>query len=456
MTKNFRSSWIVLTLVWLAFLLWQFFSWRHERGLIEETVHQQAQSVASALTGGIRSHRRLGRFVQFQLSVILDALASTPDVLAVEILNAERETLVGAGEVERLHSDEPLIPGGSWQPSGYRLVERVTIEPSTAAEPGDSFGPGLGGFRQGRGGFWAERVEDENESFDLLRREGGQIVAVLLLDRTRADALQTGAIWSHCITSVAGGLVLLGLGLALRGNLKLIAERNRSELLRLEAQHYRDMGQSAAGLAHETRNPLGTIRGWAERLASTDNDSETRKRQASLLVEECDRVTARINEFLTFTKPYQPKPECVDFRDLIAELAMLLEPDLESKSLNLVCSNNATSTWIRADRELLRQALFNLVQNAIHASPNGRDVEIRQVSAANGKCRIEVADRGSGVTADQAPSLFTPYFTTRSLGTGLGLAIVRKIAVTQGWSATYRDRDGEGSVFALEGVEYAE
>ncbi|TWU64589.1 Sensor protein ZraS [Crateriforma conspicua] len=456
MTKFSRSGWIVLSLVWLAFLLWQFLSYRHERGLIEETVHQQAQSVASALTGGIRSHRRLGRFVQFQLSVILDALASTPDVLAVEILNAEQESIVSAGEVGRLRSDEPLIPGGSWQPSGYRLVERVTIEPSTSAESGGSFGPGVGGFGQGRGGFGQGRVEGENESFETLRREGGEIVAVLLLDRRRADALLTGAIWSHFVTAVAGGLVLLGLGLAWRGNLKLIAERNRSELLRLEAQHYRDMGQSAAGLAHETRNPLGTIRGWGERLASTDSDAETRKQQASLLVEECDRVTARINEFLTFTKPYQPQPDRVDLGELIAELSMLLEPDLESKSLKLLFSNEATSTSIRADRELLRQALFNLVQNAIQASPDGGDVEIRQVSGTNETCRIEVADRGSGVPADKAPSLFTPYFTTRASGTGLGLAIVRKIAVAQGWSATYSDRDGEGSVFALEGVEYAE
>jgi len=449
MNKFPRSSGIVLILVWLAFLAWQFLSWRHECLLIEETVQQQARSVSGALTGGIRSHRRLGRFVQFQLGVILEALATTPDVLAVEMLDSDEGSLVSAGQVERLRPHDHLRPGGSWHANGFRFVERISIDPGQSGEAGGNSGLGRGGFGSGR---W----EGEDDAFEALRQEGGEIVTVLLLDRTRADALLTGAVWSHAVTAIAGGLVLLGLGFAWRSNLRLLAEKTKSEMLRLEAQHFRDMGQSAAGLAHETRNPLGTIRGWAERLASTINDPETQKQQARILVEECDRVTARINEFLAFTRPYQPEVECFDLQQLLAELAVLLEPDLETKSMRLRLPGEASALLVRADRELLRQALFNLAQNAIQSSPTGEEVEIGIARDPGGTYRIEVADRGPGVPADQAQSLFTPYFTTRASGTGLGLAIVRKLAIAQGWSAGYRPRDGGGSVFSLEGVADAE
>lgn len=445
MSRSPRTTWGLLVLAWLAFVLWQFFSCRHEQYLIRETVGQQAHSVMNALTGGIRSHRRLGRFVQLQLSGILEGLAATPDVLAVEVLTGDGQRLVSAGNTGILQNMDWKDPGGYWDAAGFRLVSRFDVE---ASPMGDSQGYPAG---PGSGGRGFGRIENEHEEFDRLRREGGTLVTVLLLDRRRADALFASAIWSHAIVALAGGLVLIGLGIAWHSNLRLVAERTRSELLEMEARHYRDLGQSAAGLAHETRNPLGLIRGWAERLAGAADDPETNK-QARLLIEECDRVTARINEFLAFTRPYQPELAEVQPVQLVEELIAILQPDLESKNITVNIDRQGRLAPIQADRELLRQALFNLLQNAIQSSPPSSNVEIRIIADTEGPLRIEVADQGPGVPPELVESLFSPYFTTREAGTGLGLAIVRKIAVAHGWAACYKSRVGGGSIFSLEGI----
>ena len=104
--------------------------------------------------------------------------------------------------------------------------------------------------------------------------------------------------------------------------------------------------------------------------------------------------------------------------------------------------SGAAGATIRADREMLRQALFNLLQNAVQSSPDGATVEIALCRGQGGQSRIEVADAGPGVAVDAVDSLFTPYFTTRANGTGLGLAIVRRIAAAHGWRARRREWPG--------------
>jgi signal transduction histidine kinase len=140
----------------------------------------------------------------------------------------------------------------------------------------------------------------------------------------------------------------------------------------------------------------------------------------------------------------------MDLDRLVDELAVILAPDLDGKGLKLVHEPPGGHWTVRADREMLRQALFNLIRNAAQFSPDQGTVEIRVRSGQGAGCRIEVADRGPGVPEEHAASLFTPYFTTRSDGTGLGLAIVRRIAAAHGWDTGYRPRPGGGSVFWLE------
>jgi len=445
-----------LLLSWAVFAAWQYYGYRHERGLINETLHQQSHSVMNALVGGIRSHRRLGCFFADQLQGILDDLVLSQAVLAVAVTSEDGRPILAAGKAELIDTSGPIVSGDYWDASGFRLVEQFELLPGECpllgrggGGPGGGWGGGWGGdLRPARGEQPLPNSPENQGPF----AGGGRFIAALLLDRARCDALCRSAAWSHILVAAAGALVLMCMALAWRASVRMVEARGRAAVLETEARHLRDLSQAAAGLAHETRNPLGLVRGWTQRLAESDLDAPESQRHAQVVIEECDRVTARINQFLAFARPCRPSPEPVDPEQVIAELAAILQPDLEAKNLELECAAGRPARTIQADRELLRQALFNLVQNAIQFSPEGDTVRIAVVSGSNGACRIEVADRGPGVAEDAVDSLFTPYFTTRSDGTGLGLAIVRRIATAHGWDVKYCPRGGGGSVFSLDGL----
>lgn len=436
------TLYLMLALAWLAFAVWQYRSYRLEQELIRETLRQQAHSVNSALVGGIRSHRRLGRFFELQLQGMLDEVVRASDILAAGVIVGDNRLSLAAGQTQGLPAADGMESGESWQPDGFLLVERYFVLPS----PG-GIGEGLGlGGPGGRGrGLLAESAEADWS-------EGAEITAALLLDRQRADSLLRSSARNHAVATVAGALVLIGLALAWRTTVGWIEERSYSQLLERDARHYCELSQAAAGLAHETRNPLGLVRGWTERLARGDIEPAEQPRRAQAVLEECDRITARINQFLAFARPCQPQLGAVDLHALVEELQSILQPDSEARSTQLVWRGPPSPTVVAADREMLRQALFNLLQNAIEFSPQDSQIQIELRADREGQWTLLVSDRGPGVQAEHQTSLFTPYFTTRPTGTGLGLAIVRRIAFAHGWRATWQARPGGGSSFALEGI----
>ncbi len=353
-------------------------------------------------------------------------------------------TILSAGERGLLDLTPPLTPGEYWDETGFRLVNQFHL-PSESGGPRSGRGGGFGGGR-GLGPRWQLEEDDTPTSF----APGKTVVAILVVDRSRADAAYRRAAWTRGSIVGAGWLLLLCVALAWQATVRLVEARGRARTLEVEARHFRDLSQAAAGLAHETRNPLGLIRGWTQRLAETGVDSGDGRQQAQAVIEECDRVTARINHFLAFARPSEPKLERFDPADVVGELANLLEPDLSAKHLTL--GRMAPGKIVLADREMLRQTLFNLLQNAIQAAPENSIVEASITRRRDGRLRIDVADRGPGVPKEIVASLFTPYFTTRAGGTGLGLAIVRRIAAAHGWEVEYEPRTGGGAIFRLDGI----
>ena len=462
------TTWFALLLAWAALAAWQLEEYGREREAARETLRRQADSLVNALVGGIRFHLRRGLYFEDQLQGTLEALAKSKDILAVAIASDDGQRLLSAGETDLIDgSSAETVAGEFWDPAGLRLVSSFRL-PHPPAIPGAG-GGGLGG-RGGRGrwgdpgarsgprgqgrqagrGLGMGRPWQEEPASPFWA--GGQFAAVLILDRSQADAQCRSAAWLRGSVVAAGGLVLICLALAWRATVRLAEARGHARLLETEARHLRELSQAAAGLAHETRNPLGLIRGWTQRLDQSGLESPEQRQQAHAVVEECDRVTARINQFLAFAKPCEPQREPVRVAELMDELAGLLEPDLDAKDLTLNRRAVSATETIRADREMLRQALFNLVQNAVQSSPQGGTVEIALRRGQDGDKRIEVADGGPGVSADAIQSLFMPYFTTRSNGTGLGLAIVRRIATAHDWQAGYTPRPGGGSIFWLSGI----
>ncbi|MGQ9574087.1 MAG: sensor histidine kinase [Thermoguttaceae bacterium] len=429
---------------WAGLAAWQHHEYGHECELARQALVRQGDSVMNALVGGIRYHRRLGRFFPSQIQEALSDLISA-DVRAAALVSEDGNLVLTAGESGLLDALPPVELGRLWTDQGLRYAVDFRLEP----QPGEGLkgpagrGPGRGWGRQGRG-------PEAWETSPLAT--GGRFAAVLLLDRTPTDAFCRRAWWVRFWLVAAGGVVLVCVGVAWWATVRWTEAQGRAKVLEAEARHLRDLSQAAAGLAHETRNPLGLIRGWTQRLAEGEPHRPELQQQARAIIEECDRVTSRINQFLAFARPCTPSPTAVDPGELVDELAVLVEPDLEARQLRLQVRGTLGGRTIRADREMLRQALFNLVRNAIQFSPPQTEVEIALVPAENGQYRIEVADRGPGVPAEQVDSLFTPYFTTRPDGTGLGLAIVRRIAGAHGWQSGYRPRPGGGSIFWLDRI----
>lgn len=214
----------------------------------------------------------------------------------------------------------------------------------------------------------------------------------------------------------------------------------------------REMNLAAAGLAHETRNPLNLVRGMAQIIAKEADGGEVQSR-AQNIVQEVDRVASRLNEFLDYSKPRHANLAPTNLKAVISDVAQALETDLEDKRVTL--SFDSPETVVIADEMLLRQVLFNLLLNALQSVPEEGRVSIAVVPDNGRLIRIEVRDDGPGVPPESQDEIFRPYFTTRQGGTGLGLAIVRQFVVAHQWDIRYLSKEGL-SVFQISGVRLAQ
>ncbi len=440
----------VLFVAWAAFSFWQHLGYRQQRGLIEEALHQSSHAIMNALVGGVRSHRRFGPFFEEQLQGMLDELVKTKDVKAAAVFKEDGQPLVLAGDAKQLPPSQRISAGERWTAAGFQLIESFQLRESPrGGGSGGAMGLGQGdgrgrGFGRGGPGWNAANSETSNEEL--------QFDAILILDRTRADVLIGQAAWSRFWAVAIAAMLAVCLAFVWTMIMNLAEAKSRARVYETEMRHLRELSQAAAGLAHETRNPLGLIRGWTQRLADTALSDSERREFASTVMEECDRVTARINQFLTFARPRQPDAKPTNVAELASQLAVILQPDLESKSLTVTRQIAAEAIWVRADEDLLRQAVFNLLQNAIQFSPEGTSILLKVSVGRDGLAVLEVADQGPGVDEEHISSLFTPYFTTRPDGTGLGLAIVWHIVKLHDWSISYESGSPRGAVFSVRGI----
>ena len=444
-----RSTLIAAVLImatWFALAEWQRREYFRQRELIRGRLVAQADAILTALVSGVRSHRWIGPFFESQLPGTLEELAKSDGVVAVAVAAAASNGDDGqsqttsaksytAGERNRL--DLTLPPGSRWTPDGYIIVHRFTFE-------GGPTGTGRWpGSVSGQGPPWLDR-SDQTGSVPFK--------AILVMDRRDIDAQLRREAWIRGTLVGAGALLVVLLALSWRATVKLAAARGTARLLEAESRHLAELGEAGAGLAHETRNPLGLIRGWAQRLSDEELPTAEQRQQACAIVEECDRIASRINEFLAFARPVPPQPSPVAIRELVEQLLMLLDPDVTARKLSVDISGTPRGLKVEADAEQLRQAVFNLLQNAIVFAGEGGRIEVDVVPGSQNQWRLEVSDSGPGPSPDIIDSLFKPYFTTRRDGTGLGLAIVRKIATANGWDVGYSTNSSGRPAFWIDRI----
>lgn len=217
-----------------------------------------------------------------------------------------------------------------------------------------------------------------------------------------------------------------------------------------EAKHLQELNMAAAGLVHETKNPLNLIRGMAQLVAREgDLPGDTRDR-AVKITEEADRVTGRLNQFLDYSRPPEPSLARTDLDGLVGEVCGILEVDAEERGVRI--ETQGVGCGVMADAGMLRQVVFNLVLNALQAAPKNGVVRVSSVRGRDGRVRLAVCDNGSGVPEEQREEVFRPYFTTHADGTGLGLAVVRQIVSAHGWRVRCGPGPEGGACFTVEGM----
>lgn len=248
-------------------------------------------------------------------------------------------------------------------------------------------------------------------------------------------------------------LASLGLGSAWRG-----VERSTELNLRLararQANVYlREKNVAAAGLAHETRNPLNIIRGLAQMISKSPEANTMIRQKSTELIEEVDRVTSRLNEFIDYSKPREPKPIPTDLNALVRDVERMLESDFEDKRIQFTAEMPPLA--IQADEALLRQVIFNLLINSAQAVPTEGHIAVVGWADKDRQVFLEVRDDGPGVPPENREEIFRPYFTTSSQGTGLGLAVVWQICLAHDWEIAYVDSERGGATFRISGMKLA-
>ena len=224
-----------------------------------------------------------------------------------------------------------------------------------------------------------------------------------------------------------------------------ITKRKAAEAKLVEQGALAQLGQLAAVVAHEVRNPLAGVRGTLQVLRSRPSADAGDRTVMDAMIARIDVLNAKVDDILRFAKPRSPVLESVDLRAVLQDAIGSARASAGASCPEVIVP--VDSLTVRADREMLRDVLLNLVLNACQAGSTAPiEVSVRQEA---GECRIDIADRGVGFGEVEPERLFEAFHTTKKSGTGLGLAIVRRLMILQGGAVELQSREGGGAIASI-------
>lgn len=210
------------------------------------------------------------------------------------------------------------------------------------------------------------------------------------------------------------------------------------------------IGKLAAGVAHEIRNPLSSIKGFATYFAKRFKDDQKDHETALIMKEEVERINRSITQLLEFAKPLGIEKRKTDIRELVDHSLKLVSHDIDRKKIQTKLDIQIQNDHVYVDPDRINQMLLNLYINAINAlGENGSlEVALRELEQ-DGFIEIMVKDNGTGISPENIDRIFDPYFTTRSSGTGLGLSIVHRIVEKMGGHIRVESKEKQGTCFYI-------
>jgi signal transduction histidine kinase len=225
------------------------------------------------------------------------------------------------------------------------------------------------------------------------------------------------------------------------GIVRDLTERVKLEIKLREESGLVRLGELAAVLAHEVKNPLAAVSGAIQVLSGRLPSPEDREIVGEVL-RRLDALSGMMSDLLLYARPPKPRLVPVQIGDLVESLIAFMRHDKQWSDVHMRVEGTAPSVF--ADAELLKVALQNLLVNAVQAMNTRGDIVVG-LASADGMVHIDVVDAGTGIAPDHQPRIFTPFFTTKARGTGLGLPTVRRIAEAHGGTVHIVSSDSSGT-----------
>jgi signal transduction histidine kinase len=503
LAKRSMPVYVILTALWIGIVAWEAIEHSHVRNANRQTLINRGRDITSTLGIVVRSQRRFGGFIsQDRFEATLKDLIRPGDLDSVVVLSADGLPVAAAGVPVELSNEALSGPGVVWSDYSLTLMNLIDLgnafdpdQGETAAivmspdsipdrssfrrrgerdrtnAPSQNRPPppltsgadtnatqrnnefrGEGRFRpsSGRPPFGRPPWMDETEYQEVIQKRGVHSF-LIVLSNDLMRSMNSRDLWMRLAiilfaTAAAGVSAFAWRNLAQSSELQIRLVK-ASEM----NTHLKKMNLSAAGLAHETRNPLNLIRGIAQMISQQKDTPADIRERSGAIIEEADRVTAQLNEFINYSKPREVQLSPVSFTRIANDIARALKMDAEEKDIQIETPRDEHT--IEADDQMLRQVLFNLVMNAVQAVEKPGQIEIALLPGDGDQAMIEVRDEGPGVSAENRIEIFKPYFTMHQNGTGLGLSVVQQIVSAHGWEIQCLPNEPTGAIFRITHVK---
>ena len=485
-----------LLAVWMLIAGWQASEHATVRKSARAALVNRGRDITTTLGLVVRSQRRFGGIVSKErLESALAELVTPGELNSVALLNATGDIVASAGAPVDLAARNVTRTDVLWDDHSVLMANLIDLGASLATNSLSSTNPTIivtrdffagfesnrpprsvgetatdrpprgsstNGFRSWFGGGnptnspprppprppWMTEADYQS----LIQRQGLHSIVIAMSTGSLRASLQRD-LWQRGVIGFLAAISVIAAGLAWRNLVKsseLQLRLVRASELNL---HLKEMNLAAAGLAHETRNPLNIIRGLAQMISKEPGLVPELQRRSRDILDETDRVTAQLNEFINYSRPREVRRTPLALDAAIAEVTRALSYDLEEKSLHLDAP--ASGLTIEADEQLLRQTLFNLLLNATQAvGPKGH-ITITATRSGPETATLEICDDGPGVPESQRQEIFKPYVTTNQKGTGLGLAVVQQIVSAHGWEIACLPNEPRGARFRVRHLRLA-
>ncbi len=483
---------VILFALWGLILAWQYYEHQRVVESARQTLIDRAVDISTSVGVVIRSQRRfLGIVTQDRIESALAELVQIEDLNGVSLLNAQGEVVAASGTPPHPNLSKAESEGQIWSNDSVSVMNFVDIGQVSPDERDENrptivlsdseMQTGFRNLRQRRGQrdsesppetrskglaetnpdateesqatnrtrreFSGRRPFIDPERFkELLKTQSLHRFAVVLPTNSIQNTLQTDQLFRLAIVILA---FMLLAGSAITWQSIVRSSELKLRLVRAKElnEYLQEMNLAAAGLAHETRNPLNLIRGMAQMISQSSSTSVDVKERSQQITNEVDRVTDQLNDFINYSKPRETRMTPVDLEAICRDVMRTLAPDIEDKSIRW--SVNGPALNVHADEQMLRQVLFNLLLNATQAVEDGGRIQIRMSLDSNKMATLEIEDDGPGIPTSIQGEIFKPYFTSNDNGTGLGLAIVHQIVMAHDWDIDFLDGHPHGARFRI-------